>query len=95
MEIKITAAELHDTNSYRMKSVAAVLTHRLDRSVWATAYGLWATGLNGNGLIEWDTGSRQQLAAFLEGRADELNLHIPERLLREATPGTTLTEQAK
>lgn len=95
MQIKMTAAELHDTNSCRLKSVAAVLTERLDRAVWVTAYGLWVTGLNGNGLILWDTTSRQQLTIFLEGRSEELEVHIPERLLKQAYPRTSLTEQAE
>ena len=95
MLIRIGAEELREACSCRMKAVAYVVSHRLDRSVWATPYGLWVKGLNNEGLIEWDAVSHQKLAAYLAGETEDVELELPDELLASANPGTTFQSMKK
>ena len=82
MLIHIGADEMREAHCCRMKAVACVLSRVLKRSVWTTWQGLWVIGQSGGALIEWDSDSRQRLAAFLAGETEDVELEINEQ--REA-----------
>lgn len=88
MRIVVGMDEVRETGS-RLKAVAVALYRQLDRPVWPTPYGLWAKGVNNEGLVEWDRETQTLLAAFLAGEAEAVELEVPDGLI---APGTSLTE---
>lgn len=95
MLIRVGLEDVRQSSACRLKAVSWKVTNELDRPSWAQRYGFWSQGLNNGALIEWDLETRALLEAFLDGQAEAVELLIPDDVLENATPGTTITEMAK
>lgn len=93
MRIAVTASPVDVTPRDRLREVWYQLYLALDRPCWPTPYGLWANGINNNGLIFWSETTKSALEKFLRGETRDCEIEVDDAVLATDQPGTTLTEQ--